>query len=158
MNFPAANEGSFIGTYLGPVLRRAGLGAQILGYDHNWDVPAYPEQLYADPAAAAYVPGTAWHCYGGDVSAQSTSHNDYPHAQAFETECSGGTWQGTDADAFAATMGLLRRYSHQRDAHRLAPVGLDGDHREHRAGRFHRQHDRRGPEHPVELRSRADAR
>jgi hypothetical protein len=53
------------------------------------------------------VPGTAWHCYAGDVSAQSASHNDYPHAQAFETECSGGTWQGTDAQAFAATMGLL---------------------------------------------------
>lgn len=107
MNFPAADEAAFTGGYLGPALRRAGLGTQILGYDHNWDVPAYPEQLYADPAAAAYVPGTAWHCYAGDVSAQSVSHNDYPHAQAFETECSGGTWQGTDAEAFAATMGLL---------------------------------------------------
>jgi O-glycosyl hydrolase len=107
MNFPAASEATFIGTYLGPALRHAGLGTQILGYDHNWDVPAYPEQLYADPASARYVPGTAWHCYGGDVSAQSGSHNDYPHAQAFETECSGGTWQGTDAQAFAATMGLL---------------------------------------------------
>jgi O-glycosyl hydrolase len=106
MNFPADNEASFI-TYLGPALRRAGLATQILGYDHNWDVTAYPEQLYADPATAAYVPGTAWHCYSGNVSAQSVSHNDYPHAQAFETECSGGTWQGTDAEAFGATMGLL---------------------------------------------------
>jgi len=106
MHFPADNEASFI-TYLGPALRRAGLATQILGYDHNWDVTAYPEQLYADPATAAYVPGTAWHCYSGNVSAQSVSHNDYPHAQAFETECSGGTWQGTDAEAFAATMGLL---------------------------------------------------
>jgi O-glycosyl hydrolase len=107
MSFPASTEDAFIGGYLGPALRRAGLSAQILGYDHNWDAPAYPEHLYADPTTAAYVPGTAWHCYAGNVSAQSVSHNDYPHAQAFETECSGGTWQGTDAEAFAATMGLL---------------------------------------------------
>jgi len=107
MNFPASAEDAFIGGYLGPALRHAGLSTQILGYDHNWDAPAYPEQLYADPTTAQYVPGTAWHCYAGDVSAQSVSHNDYPHAQAFETECSGGTWQGTDAQAFAATMGLL---------------------------------------------------
>jgi len=107
MYFPAADAASFIGTYLGPALRHAGLATQILGYDHNWDVTDYAEQLQADPTTAAYVPGTAWHCYGGDVSAQSVSHNDYPSAQAFETECSGGTWQGTDAQAFAATMGLL---------------------------------------------------
>jgi hypothetical protein len=107
MSFPAAQEATFIGDYLGPALRRAGLDTRILGYDHNWDVPAYPEQLYADPSAAAYVPGTAWHCYAGDVSAETLSHNDYPHAQAFETECSGGTWQGTDAQAFSQTMQLL---------------------------------------------------
>jgi len=107
MYFPASDAATFIGKYLGPALRRAGLSTQILGYDHNWDVPAYPEELYTDAAAAKYVPGTAWHCYGGDVSAQSVSHNDYPHAQAFETECSGGTWQGTDAAAFADTMQLL---------------------------------------------------
>ncbi|MBO0824194.1 MAG: discoidin domain-containing protein [Actinobacteria bacterium] len=107
MNFPAAQEATFIGDYLGPALRRAGLDTRILGYDHNWDVLAYPEQLYADPSSAAYVPGTAWHCYAGDMSAQTSSHNDYPHAQAFETECSGGTWQGTDAQAFSQTMQLL---------------------------------------------------
>jgi O-glycosyl hydrolase len=107
MYFPAADAASFVGTYLGPALRHAGVATRILGYDHNWDVTDYAEQLQADPTTAPYVPGTAWHCYGGDVSAQSVSHNDYPHAQAFETECSGGTWQGTDAQAFAATMGLL---------------------------------------------------
>jgi O-glycosyl hydrolase len=107
MSFPASTEATFIGNYLGPALRHAGLTTQILGYDHNWDVTAYPEQMYAGPVTAAYVPGTAWHCYSGNVAAQSVSHNNYPHAQAFETECSGGTWQGTDAQAFAATMGLL---------------------------------------------------
>ena len=50
------------------------------------------------------MPGTAWHCYGGEVSAQSVSHNNYPHAQAFLTECSGGEWQGTADEAFDLTM------------------------------------------------------
>lgn len=95
----------FLGRSLGPALDRAGLDdTTILGYDHNWDVTDYPEAIYHDQRAARYVPGTAWHCYGGKVSAQSVSHNDYPHAQAFLTECSGGEWQGTQDEAFDLTM------------------------------------------------------
>ncbi|MET1007028.1 MAG: discoidin domain-containing protein [Propionibacteriaceae bacterium] len=107
MGMSAADEATFIGKYLGPALRRSGLDTKILAYDHNWDVPAYPGEIYHSRAAARYVPGTAWHCYGGNVVAQSTAHNDYPHAQAFMTECSGGTWQGTPQEAFAASMGLM---------------------------------------------------
>ena len=70
---------------------------KILGYDHNWDITDYPEAMYADRRAARYVAGTAWHCYAGEVVAQSVSHNNYPHAQAFQTECSGGEWQGEPA-------------------------------------------------------------
>ena len=68
--------------------------------------------MYADRRAARHVPGTAWHCYAGAVVAQSVSHNNYPHAQAFQTECSGGEWQGPDGVfdrdvAFAMTMGSV---------------------------------------------------
>ena len=95
----------FLGRHLGPALDRAGLDdTTILGYDHNWDITDYPEAIYHDRRAARYVPGTAWHCYGGEVSAQSVSHNNYPHAQAFLTECSGGEWQGTPDEAFDLTM------------------------------------------------------
>jgi glucosylceramidase len=95
----------FLGRHLGPALDRAGLDdTTILGYDHNWDITDYPEAIYHDRRAARYVPGTAWHCYGGEVSAQSVSHNNYPHAQAFLTECSGGDWQGTPDEAFDLTM------------------------------------------------------
>ena len=95
----------FLGRHLGPALDRAGLDdTTILGYDHNWDITDYPEAIYHDRQAARYVPGTAWHCYGGEVSAQSVSHNNYPHAQAFLTECSGGEWQGTPDEAFDLTM------------------------------------------------------
>jgi O-glycosyl hydrolase len=106
MSVPAKTSAEFIGKYLGPALAKGGLSTQILAYDHNWDVPSYPEVIYHDPAAAGYVPGTAWHCYGGNVSAQTLSHNDYPHAQAFMTECSGGTWQGDTAAAFEQSMAL----------------------------------------------------
>lgn len=107
MSVPASAAAEFIGKYLGPALAKSGLNTQILAYDHNWDVIAYPEEIYHDAAAARYVPGTAWHCYGGNVSAQTVSHNDYPYAQAFLTECSGGTWQGTTAAAFDQTMALV---------------------------------------------------
>jgi O-glycosyl hydrolase len=106
MSVPASTSAEFIGKHLGPALAQSGLSTQILAYDHNWDVPSYPEVIYHDPLAARYVPGTAWHCYGGNVSAQTLSHNDYPHAQAFMTECSGGTWQGDTAAAFEQSMAL----------------------------------------------------
>lgn len=94
-----------LGRHLGPALERAGLDdTTILAYDHNWDVTDYPEAIYSDRRAARYVPGTAWHCYGGQVTAQSVSHNNYPHAQSFLTECSGGEWQGTPDEAFDLTM------------------------------------------------------
>ncbi|MDA0160457.1 discoidin domain-containing protein [Solirubrobacter ginsenosidimutans] len=106
MSVPASASAAFIGSNLGPAVAKSGMNTQILAYDHNWDVPAYPEEIYHDAAAARYVPGTAWHCYGGDVTAQTVSHNDYPHAQAFLTECSGGTWQGGTAAAFEQSMAL----------------------------------------------------
>jgi O-glycosyl hydrolase len=96
---------TFLSRDLEPALHEAGLAdTRILGYDHNWDIPDYPEAIYHDRRAARSVTGTAWHCYAGEATAQSVSHNDYPHAQAFLTECSGGTWQGTADEAFADTM------------------------------------------------------
>ncbi|WP_152362916.1 discoidin domain-containing protein [Microlunatus speluncae] len=98
---------AFIGDQLGPAIGKAGLDTTILGYDHNWDITDYPEALQHDRRAARYVPGTAWHCYGGTVGAQSLSHNNYPRAQAFLTECSGGGWQGEEVEAFRQTMGSV---------------------------------------------------
>ncbi len=107
MSLPAQQEDQLIANYLGPELRAHHLATGILGYDHNWDVIGYPETMYADPAATGYVAGTAWHCYGGDVQTQSTSHNDYPNKPAFQTECSGGTWEGDDQAGFAGALGLV---------------------------------------------------
>lgn len=86
----SADEAAFIGTYLGPALAGAGLGAvKIFGYEHNWDNVQYPEALLADSAAYGYLAGSSFHCYGGDVSAQSQVKQAYPSKDIWFTECTG---------------------------------------------------------------------
>jgi glucosylceramidase len=88
---PATDEAIFIGKNLGPALSAASgtNNVKILGYDHNWDQPSYPEALLADSAAASHLAGSAFHCYAGDVSAQSTLEAAYPSKSIWFTECSG---------------------------------------------------------------------
>lgn len=62
----------------------------ILAYDHNWDQPEYPQTILAGPAAAQYVPGSAFHGYGREVSAQGKVHDKYPDKGLWMMECSGG--------------------------------------------------------------------
>ena len=88
----------FIGQYLGPLFARRGIGTIILDWDHNWDESQSPLQVLADSAAPRYLAGVAWHCYGGDVSAQSVVHDAHPEKDAYFTECSGGEWAPTFAD------------------------------------------------------------
>lgn len=92
-----------IGRYLGPRLKALGIRTQILDWDHNWDHPEMPLAVLADPVARQYISGVAWHCYGGDVSAQSTVHDAYPDKDAWLTECSGGDW----APKFGETLGWM---------------------------------------------------
>jgi glucosylceramidase len=89
----ADQETALIHNYVGPALRDAGLKVSILAYDHNWDHPEYPLEVLSDPVAAQYVAGSAFHCYGGNVSAQGPVHDRFPDKGLWMTECSGGTWQ-----------------------------------------------------------------
>jgi len=85
----ASDESDFIANHLGPALNGAGLtGVKIFGYEHNWDNPAYAEAVLAS-SAAAYVAGTSFHCYAGDVSAQSQVKTAYADKDIWFTECSG---------------------------------------------------------------------
>jgi O-glycosyl hydrolase len=102
-----ASEAYFIGNYLGPTLAANNINTQILGYDHNWDQPNYPQALYADSSASPYISGTAWHCYGGVVSAQTDLHNQYPNKDQFITECSGGTWQANNTEIMHGELDTL---------------------------------------------------
>jgi glucosylceramidase len=107
MFLSATQADDLIKNHLGPTLGAHHLPTGILAYDHNWDAISYPETMYADPDAAGYVAGTAWHCYGGDVITQAVSHNNYPNKPAFHTECSGGEWEGDAQAGFAAALGLV---------------------------------------------------
>lgn len=100
-------EAGFIANNLAPALAGANFGAvKILGYDHNWDNTAYPESLLAS-AAAQYLAGTAFHCYGGDVSAQLAVHDAYPDKDIWFTECSGTVGSDFAGDLVWNTENLL---------------------------------------------------
>ena len=126
-------EAEFIAARLTPALRGAGLQTKILAYDHNWDIPDYPEAVHS--AVAPYTVGTAWHCYAGEVVSQSVSHNNYPQAQAFLTECSGGDWQGDRTRAFKLSMdSVINVPRNWGQSVVLWNLALDQDHGPHVGG------------------------
>jgi glucosylceramidase len=96
-----------IGKHMGPALERAGLKTFIWDWDHNWDQPQSPLAVLADPDARKYVNGVAWHCYGGDVSAQSKVRDAYPDKDVYFTECSGGEWATNFGDNLKFNVGTL---------------------------------------------------
>ena len=102
---PASQQKELIADYVGPALKQASPQTSILAYDHNWDHPEYPEEILADPQAAQYVAGSAFHCYGGDVSAQTPVHDRFQDKGIWMTECSGGTWQ--QGNLLAVTANLI---------------------------------------------------
>ncbi|HEV8401035.1 MAG TPA: glycoside hydrolase family 30 beta sandwich domain-containing protein [Gemmatimonadales bacterium] len=98
MRLEPAARARFVGQYLGPLFAREGIETLILDWDHNWDEPQSPLAVLADTVARGYIAGVAWHCYGGDVSAQTTVHDAHPDKDAYFTECSGGAWAPVFAD------------------------------------------------------------
>jgi glucosylceramidase len=86
MVMQATDEASFVKNYLGPAFQSAGITAKIIVYDHNCDRPDYPETVLSDVAANAFVNGSAFHLYAGDISALSQVHNLYPNKQLYFTE------------------------------------------------------------------------
>ena len=91
LNAPA--RARLIGDHLRPMTARRGSPPLIFDWDHNWDKPEEPMGVLSDPVAGNYVDAVAWHCYGGDVAAQSPVHDAFPDKDAYMTECSGGDWE-----------------------------------------------------------------
>jgi glucosylceramidase len=80
-----------------PALQNAGLSTKVLALDWNWDqYQSFAAPTMDDPAIRNHpnFGGMAWHGYGGNVSQQTTVHNQYPDTPAYDTEHSGGTWVG----------------------------------------------------------------
>jgi glucosylceramidase len=86
MYMTAAQQADFIKNHLGPAFQAAGITAKIIVYDHNCDRPDYPLALLNDAAAKAFVDGSAFHLYAGDISALSQVHNAHPDKNVYFTE------------------------------------------------------------------------
>lgn len=106
----ASDEATFVGTYLGPALSNASssLGnVKIIAYDHNWDNTSYPETVLGSASASTYLAGSAFHCYAGNVSAQSIVEAAYPSKGIWFTECSGTVGSSFAGDLVWNTENLL---------------------------------------------------
>jgi len=93
MKLEPRERARIIGEFLGPMLAQRRAPPVILDWDHNWDHPESPLAVLSDPSAAKFVAGVAWHCYEGDVAAQTPVHDAHPDKDAYLTECSGGEWE-----------------------------------------------------------------
>jgi len=90
MVMQAAEQRDFIKNNLGPAFKSAGISTKIILYDHNCDHPEYATDILSDPDAYKFIDGSAFHLYGGDISALSTVHNAYPTKSVYFTE----QWMG----------------------------------------------------------------
>ncbi|MES2221260.1 MAG: glycoside hydrolase family 30 beta sandwich domain-containing protein [Acidobacteriota bacterium] len=86
----AQQEDNFIKNALGPAFRKAHIRTKILIYDHNPDVTSYALSILKDPDASKYVDGSAWHLYGGSITALTKVHDAFPNKNIYFTEQSIG--------------------------------------------------------------------
>ncbi|MHB8865076.1 MAG: glycoside hydrolase family 30 protein [Pirellulaceae bacterium] len=82
----AEEQGEFIKSHLGPAFQAAKLDTKIIIYDHNCDRPDYPISILNDAEARQFVDGSAFHLYGGKISAMSTVHDAHPDKNLYFTE------------------------------------------------------------------------
>lgn len=97
MRLTAQNE-SFLAKTLGPKLSSNGITTKILVFDHNWDNYQFPITALSDSSAVSFIAGSAFHCYGGDVSSQTNVYNAFPNKEIWFTECSGTGASNLNAD------------------------------------------------------------
>jgi glucosylceramidase len=82
----AQEQTDFIKNKLGPAFQSAGLTTKIITYDHNCDHPDYPIAVLNDVGANAFVYGSAFHLYAGDIGALSQVHTLFPGKALYFTE------------------------------------------------------------------------
>jgi glucosylceramidase len=98
LDMSSSEQLTFIKNNLGPLFQAENITAKIITYDHNFDNTAYAISILNDPAAKNYVTGSAFHAYGGNVSAMSIVHNAHPDKGLYFTEVSGGAWATNFSD------------------------------------------------------------
>ncbi|MFE7338889.1 RICIN domain-containing protein [Streptomyces griseus] len=97
MSMTSAQQADFL-RVLDRTLTAANLPTNILAYDHNWDHPNYPLDVFARTGGIQRIIGAAFHCYGGAPAAQKQIAD--AGKRVFFTECS-----GTDSENPATTFG-----------------------------------------------------
>jgi glucosylceramidase len=93
MTMSAEQQLSFI-KKLGLAFQNASITTKIVSYDHNCDVSSYPISILSDATAYPFVDGSAFHLYGGDISALSTVHDAFPNKRLYFTE----QWTSSTSD------------------------------------------------------------
>jgi glucosylceramidase len=92
MLMSAVQQADFVKNHLGPAFRTAGLSTKIVIWDHNCNNPNYPITIMDDPAAKAFVDGSAFHLYEGEIGAMSGVHAAHPDKNLYFTE----QWTGAN--------------------------------------------------------------
>lgn len=106
----ADESGNIINDNVGPAIASAGLDTVVWAYDHNTDVPSYPQTVLDE--ASAYVPAVAWHCYASnnDWGVLTDFHSTNPGVLQYMTEC----WTSPSTSWYQAaefTMGPLQNWA-----------------------------------------------
>ncbi len=86
MYMTAEQQRDFIKNNLGPAFQASGITTKIVVYDHNADNIAYATTILSDPAAAAFVDGSAFHLYAGNISALGSLRGAFPSKNIYFTE------------------------------------------------------------------------
>ncbi|MEU0389292.1 RICIN domain-containing protein [Streptomyces chartreusis] len=97
MSMTSAEQAGFL-KVLDRTLSANGLPTNVLAYDHNWDHPNYPLDVFSRTSGIQRVIGAAFHCYGGTPAAQQQIVG--AGKRVFFTECS-----GTDSADASKTFG-----------------------------------------------------
>jgi glucosylceramidase len=128
----AAQQALFIKNHLGPAFQSAGINTKIIVWDHNCDNPTYPIDVLNDAGAKAFIDGSAFHLYGGDISALSQVHSVHPDRNLYFTEqytASGGGFAGDLRWHIRnVIIGSMRNWSRNALEWNLANDGVYGPH------------------------------
>jgi O-glycosyl hydrolase len=132
MVMTALQQADFIKNNLGPAFQSANITAKIITYDHNCDKPEYPITILKDAAAYPFVTGSAFHLYGGDISALSTVHDAFPNKEVYFTEQYTASTGAFDGDLKwqmkNVIIGSMRNWSKNALQWNLANDGSFGPH------------------------------